>query len=411
MVNAQVRGSRKWFHAIVSGLIGAGLMAVWSACGPTVSERPSLLISTVSADDLPSAPARLAEPAPIDVNEPPLIEPAPESTANHAAVRNVIEQQLPKASAEERDIWYNQLKSLPPGVVEDILRLRQEIRRPSSPLWLPFPGDPQLQPPPMIHAPPNLMVPLVDIGSVPTGQQTSATLQRMREVTLQNLLHAQTVGYCRLVPMTSPIKDLGSAEAYHVALRWDGVMLEIEGGHYDETHRPLDLAIEGRGWLEIATPAGSAYTRSAHVIVQTDGRLGVLAGGEFMPLVPEIRVPSSVVRVEISPAGNVQAWSADEDEPIEIASLVLAAPRAAELMVYGAHGWLMPRDPAEPVDRGRPGTRGFDNLCIGMLVRSNVDAAAEKARLAEIDRLMQLLTPPRAYGQDAMSANQELPSY
>jgi|GEM_PF-3415854 len=416
MLSPLSRGSRRWLGGIISGFIAAGLLAASFAGWFADADHAVSLVGMVSAGEPRPEPARLAEPAPIaadpiTVDEPPLVEPGPESTANHSAVRNVIKEQLPNASAEEQDIWYNQLKSLPPGVVEDILRLRQEIRRPSSPLWLPFPKDASSEPPGAFQPPPQIMVPAEISSAMASGWSTRETLRRMREITLQNLLHAHTPGYCRLVPLTSPVRDSHAAEELQVALRWDGVTLELDGVEFQQTHRPLDIATTGRGWLEFAAPDGSVYTRSAHLSLHADGRLGISAGSEFLPLVPETTIPASVVRVEITPAGNVQAWGADDEEPIEIASLVLAAPRDAESMTYSPHGWLMPKDLATPVARNRPGTHGFDMLCIGMLAKSNVDVAAERARLEVIDGQLQRLTPSPRYGHGEVSELQDVPSY
>lgn len=416
MLDGQAPRSRAWLGWTVSGLIGAGLMSFWSTVTHSEMDLSSIsegtLVSVAAADEPVSAPARLVDPAPVPSDEPPLIEPSPDVTANNAAVRSVIEKQLPSATAEEREIWYNQLKNLPPGAVEDILRFRQEIRRPNSPLWNPLPGEKQLKPPSTLQSLPNGVVPARIADSQPTDPSTLETLRRMREVILQNLMHAHTSGYCRLVPLTSPVRDMTATDDFHVALRWDGVTLELTGHHFERTYRPLDLATSGRGWMEISTPGGSAYTQSAHLILGSDGKLGVSAGGEFLPLVPEIQIPNEMVRVEINPAGTVLAWTAEEEEPMEIASLVLAAPRDAESMVYGPHGWLMPRNPEEPIERARPTElRGAVELHVGMLKRSNVDVAAERARLAEIEALLQQLTPPPVYHPESLSDLNELPTY
>ena len=50
------------------------------------------------------------------------------------AVRRVIEEELAGSSREERDIWYDELKSIPAGVVRNLLQVRKQLR--SLPRWL-----------------------------------------------------------------------------------------------------------------------------------------------------------------------------------------------------------------------------------------------------------------------------------
>src|SRR5690606_11946683 len=39
------------------------------------------------------------------------------------------------------------------------------------------------------------------------------------------------------------------------------------------TSNPLDVALEGKGYLEVATPAGVRFTRNGHLKIDADGRL------------------------------------------------------------------------------------------------------------------------------------------
>ena len=45
-----------------------------------------------------------------------------------AAVRDVIEEEMLETSAEERDIWFDELKSLPAEAVRDLLKVRRQLR-------------------------------------------------------------------------------------------------------------------------------------------------------------------------------------------------------------------------------------------------------------------------------------------
>ena len=45
-----------------------------------------------------------------------------------------------------------------------------------------------------------------------------------------------------------------------------------------ETGNPLDVAVQGEGWLAIQTPGGTVYTRDGRMRMRLDGELESLAG-------------------------------------------------------------------------------------------------------------------------------------
>jgi flagellar basal-body rod protein FlgG len=53
----------------------------------------------------------------------------------------------------------------------------------------------------------------------------------------------------------------------------DGVYTDFRQGGIEKTGRPLDLALEGKGFFEVLTPAGVRYTRQGNFSVSPDGRL------------------------------------------------------------------------------------------------------------------------------------------
>lgn len=53
----------------------------------------------------------------------------------------------------------------------------------------------------------------------------------------------------------------------------DGVYTDFRQGGLQKTGRPLDLAIEGKGFFEVLTPQGVRYTRAGSFSVDKDGRL------------------------------------------------------------------------------------------------------------------------------------------
>jgi flagellar basal-body rod protein FlgF len=53
----------------------------------------------------------------------------------------------------------------------------------------------------------------------------------------------------------------------------DGTQTSFGQGHLRVTHRELDVALEGPGFLEVSTPSGIRYTRQGSLKIGSDGRL------------------------------------------------------------------------------------------------------------------------------------------
>jgi flagellar basal-body rod protein FlgF len=66
---------------------------------------------------------------------------------------------------------------------------------------------------------------------------------------------------------------------------------DFRTGTITSTGRDLDMAIEGKGFFEIQTPAGLRYTRGGNFVRDTDGRLTTADGHAVMGAAGEITLP------------------------------------------------------------------------------------------------------------------------
>ncbi len=78
-----------------------------------------------------------------------------------------------------------------------------------------------------------------------------------------------------------PIKDkdlypLDSRDEAYVVV--DGTYTNFRQGNLRVTQAPLDVALEGPGFLEVSTPSGIRYTRQGSLKMATDGRLVTTEG-------------------------------------------------------------------------------------------------------------------------------------
>jgi flagellar basal-body rod protein FlgG len=86
-----------------------------------------------------------------------------------------------------------------------------------------------------------------------------------------------------------PIKDKdfypldGKDQAYVVV---DGTYTDFRQGSLRTTHSPLDVALDGPGFLEVSTPQGIRYTRQGSLKLAMDGRLVTSDGNPVLASQP-----------------------------------------------------------------------------------------------------------------------------
>lgn len=61
-----------------------------------------------------------------------------------------------------------------------------------------------------------------------------------------------------------------------------GVTRKLADGPLEYTNNPLDVAIQGRGYFVVQTPAGERYTRNGHFVLDENGTLTTKQGGTIL---------------------------------------------------------------------------------------------------------------------------------
>jgi flagellar basal body rod protein FlgG len=377
-----------WVWCGVAILIGLGLTLFSTPFHESVvSAEPQLLDAVEPETSTPFPP----EPA-----DPAVGDPAPENSE----VRSVIDRLLPNASAEERDIWYQQLKDLPPGIVEDLLQLRRQM--PEAGASLISPTSP-LTPQPL-RQPQRL--PTAESGAPSRASPTlDPTIRQLQRITRLNLLHLQTPGYLALVPQLATRGGASDvSEGGDLKLEYLGTRLSLTMGAVTPTDRPLDVAIhDGPAetlFFALDSPEGTLFTRYGRLDVDAQGRLAITFPGGCFPLTPEIRLPELAGgRLVIESRGQVLLWDRTYADQVEACGRIqLARFRDPSRLSYHPLGGLAANEqtgPATMVEaapihpESRPPT---DNpprwqLQTGALEGSNVRVDQETQRLAWLKQL------------------------
>jgi flagellar basal-body rod protein FlgG len=160
----------------------------------------------------------------------------------------------------------------------------------------------------------------------------------------------------------------------------------FDAGDLKKTDAPLDLAIVGDGFLELAMADGSrAYARAGALKVNADGQLATQAG---IALKPGVTIPDNAQAVVISSTGRVQVRLPGQADAVEAGQLELVRFTNPQGLLAQGGGVYRATDASGEAIGGRAGEDGMGTLSQGMLEGSNV-------RL--VDEMVNLMLAQRAY--------------
>lgn len=155
-------------------------------------------------------------------------------------------------------------------------------------------------------------------------------------------------------------------------------------GSLTRTDSSLDVAIQGRGFLQILLPDGStAYTRDGSFSINSQGQMVTSSGYE---LDPSVTIPSETLSVTIGQDGTVSALTAGNSAPTQIGTLQLADfINTQGLQAVGQNLFKETVASGSP-QASTPGLNGLGTLIQGSLEASNVNVVEELVNMIETQR-------------------------
>ncbi len=165
----------------------------------------------------------------------------------------------------------------------------------------------------------------------------------------------------------------------------------FEQGALRETQRPLDIAIEGEGFLRIQLPDQTtiAFTRAGVLKIDADGNLVTPDG---YPIQPPITVPDNVTSIVIDQTGRVQGFDPTSPQTLEdLGELELTRfINPSGLEAIGDNLYRETAASGTPIE-GQPGAgEGFGLIRQGFLEDSNVDVIRELVDLIAAQRAFEI---------------------
>jgi flagellar basal-body rod protein FlgG len=153
---------------------------------------------------------------------------------------------------------------------------------------------------------------------------------------------------------------------------------DFSSGSLRNTNAPLDLAIEGTGFLQISLPGGeTGYTRAGTLHLSGDGQIVTNQG---YPLEPAITIPANATSVFVSKDGIVSA-AIPGQPPEQVGTIELATfQNPAGLEARGGNMFVVSNASGDPIT-GLPGSDGLGTIAQGFLEDSNVSVVEEMVNM------------------------------
>jgi flagellar basal-body rod protein FlgG len=371
-------------------------------------EEPNSKSSLLAQSSSQAVPNPLEPATPSET--PPLIDQAKTDagTPDTHAVRRVIEEELAGSSGEEKEIWYDEMKSLPAGVVRDLLQVRKQLR--ALPRALHQADAPLKKVAPFVMR--KAEIPAESVSQMRRQQftdWTSTTFALEQAITLSrhNIANGLTPGYKQIRRQfvdayQTPEENVGRSSGgtldesgFHsqaTDVQADGCrltlpVLDVRQGILLKTGRALDLAIEGHGFFAVVADGQRLWTRCGSLTIDSQRRLTLSVDGS-MVLQPPIVIPEDTQEIQISAQGEVLVLRFPQNDPQLLGRLILARFACPERLRPVGKTLLNATSDSGVADIGPAEVGGRGAIHQGFVEQSNVDV---KSELADIERIESLL--------------------
>jgi flagellar basal-body rod protein FlgG len=159
-------------------------------------------------------------------------------------------------------------------------------------------------------------------------------------------------------------------------------------GNIEQTGNSLDLAIQGRGFLQVTMPDGTtAYTRDGSLHMDQNGQV-VTANGYAVE--PAITIPANAQSITIGSDGTVSITLPGQAAPQQVGTVQLADfINPAGLQPNGDNLYLETASSGTP-QPGQPGLNGLGTLSQGALESSNVNVVEQMVDMIETQRTYEM---------------------
>ena len=237
-------------------------------------------------------------------------------------------------------------------------------------------------------------------GAFYVGAVGLQSQQRALDIIASNMANINTPAFkrseirfsevlARRTDSETPNVDIASAAFDGGGVMVDATAMVNETGPIQTTGHAMDLAIDGRGFIELMGPSGQTLLwRGGTLKVGEDG---LLASSNGLSLKAAITVPDDASAITIGSDGMVRAVTGDSTTPVELGQIGLVRIEDATALTRLDGGLYRTEEGVRLLD-AQAGEDGTGLLVQGGIEGSNVEMTTE---------MVQLMLVQRAYGANA----------
>ena len=159
-----------------------------------------------------------------------------------------------------------------------------------------------------------------------------------------------------------------------------GTFKDFTQGAAEQTKNPLDVAIDGRGFLVVQTPAGERYTRDGGLQINNQGQLVTVTGQPVLGTSGPIVFQPTDKDISIAADGNVTVLEGTSRvDSVRGKLRIVNFADAQKLRKEGSNLYAAGTGAAAQPDAASRVRQGF-------IEKSNVKSVAEMSRMIEVTR-------------------------
>jgi flagellar basal-body rod protein FlgF len=228
--------------------------------------------------------------------------------------------------------------------------------------------------------------------------QQLATYRAM-DVIANNIANVSTPGFKRdsakfeeYVAMMRPAEGQKGLQAVSF-VKDAGVTRDTGQGNIEQTGAPLDLAISGKGYFAVQTPAGLRYTRDGHFSLDGSGNLVTSQGYQVQGDGGAITIAPTDGDINIAPDGMISSVVRGVGNQLGKIKVVDFADNS-----------LLTKQGSSLYSTGQtPNTPATVNIRQGALEASNVQPVIEISKMLEVQRAYEATANLSKSEEDMMS--------
>jgi flagellar basal-body rod protein FlgF len=218
------------------------------------------------------------------------------------------------------------------------------------------------------------------------GLSRHLTLERQMDAVANNIANINTTGYKANRSLFQEYLRSGAHEDNFVGSD-RRVSYVTEGLNYhdyspgplEQTKNPLDVAIDGSGFLAVQTPAGERYTRDGGLQLNNQGQLVTAVGNPVLGTSGPIVFQPTDHDINVAPDGTITVLQGNGTADTIRGKLRLVSfADAQNLLKEGANLYAAGTATAQPDPK--------TTIRQGFIEKSNVNALSEMSRMIEVAR-------------------------